>query len=215
MALEIASRGTAAQQAQYRAGVQAVLSIIRTRAVGSILLRHLESAPRLVRIVPYGAADVHDMGQNAYADPLNPAGADRHGRRAGGGSVSEVHFSPSLWARDRRVQSTPDEVLLHELCHAYRQINGLQRQAHIASFENVEEYFAALVASVYSSENNRPPLGNHGFWTLRDPAVLGQPPYSTWLDRFRATMPGLTRELGQIPANRVRFNPFRDIGVHA
>jgi hypothetical protein len=121
---------------------------------------------------------------------------------------------PASWP-----QGTADEVLVHELAHALRQINGVERYEgrdaaghplllRIVSFGNVEEFFAAMVASVHSSELGRPALGNHGQWPLRDPGVLQHPPYSTRLSEFRVQMPDLTRELAGIPA---AFNPFRDV----
>jgi len=118
-------------------------------------------------------------------------------------------------------QGSSNEVLLHELAHALRQINGAERYSRdaagnrvllpMASFENVEEFFAVMVASVHSSELGRAALGNHGQWRLRDPNVLQRPPYSTRLRQIWQRMPRFAAGMAAIPVNVAAFNPFRDV----
>jgi len=213
MTLEIRSQGTQSQQQRFEGNIQTIINAIRTRISGRHLLRRLEVSSKRVIIYPYTQADRDSMGHNAYAQPRNQAAASRNRKGPGRGSASEVHYSPNMW-RGQRVQSQPDEVLFHELCHSLRQINGLQRMSggnfrYIASFENVEEFFAAMVTSVYSSENNRPVLGNHGYWQLRNVDVLLERPYSTWINNFKSSMPDFTHDIAAITQQQAAFNPFR------
>ena len=216
MTLQIRSRGTAAQQARYRQEIEDVLAQARITRTGTILLGHIERSPRQVTIEPYTGG-----GRNAEAVPGNwrAAGTTMRGR-PGRGTTSRVGFSvrmstmPPNWP-----QGNPGEVLVHELSHALRQITGTERYVAgssgtalpMASFGDVEEFFAAMVASVYSSELRRPPLGNHGQWVLRDPDVLARPPFSTRIRDFRLSMAAFCGDLARIGADVAPFNPFRDV----
>ena len=82
--------------------------------------------------------------------------------------------------RNRGIQGRNDEVLLHELCHSLRQISGVERYRRTrgggvtplemsGGFANIEEFFAVMVTSVYSSELGRRPLGNTQDASLSDP----------------------------------------------
>jgi hypothetical protein len=211
MTVEIKSFWNSSQQAAFRATILPILSAIQSRRSGHILLSNIDKAHKHITIVPYGSKDIKDAGiDNAYADEAYKPAAYRHGNHHGAGTNSQIHFTPGVW-NGLLVQSQPDEVLVHELAHGFRQINGLERTAHIASFGNVEEFFAALVASIYSSEKGRPALGNHGFWPLPNASVLSNRPYSTWIGIFRSAMPMLTRELASMPRSQASFNPFRDV----
>ena len=222
MVFQVESIGSQIQQDAYRNTIFPILAQIRRSQTGEIVLNTIDASPRRVRIVPYGRRDVEDaatLGLNslndAYTQALNPMGAgNRSSTRRAGGSGSEIHFSMALMTNPTLVQSRPDEILLHEMCHALRQIMGAERYGSngdplpIASFGDIEEFFAAMVTSVYSSENGRPPLGNHGNWPLPSPAVLHRPPFSTRLREFRSNMPAL---IARLAAVQTGFNPFRDV----
>ena len=216
MTLQIRSRGTAAQQARYRQEIERVLLRVRPTRTGTILLGHIERSPHRVTIVPYTDGDI-----NAEAVPGSWRASGTVGRgRSAAGTGSRVRYSvrmstmPPNWP-----QGNPGEVLVHELAHALRQITGTERYRArgsqdllpMASFENVEEFFAAMVASVYSSELRLPPLGNHGQWVLRDPDVLNHPPFSTRIRDFRVRMRAFCTEMAGIPPAVATFNPFRDV----
>lgn len=216
MTLHIRSRGTAAQQARYGQEIEGVLGQIRPTRTGTIVLEHIERSPHRVTIVPYTDGD-----RNAEAVPGNWRASGTVGRgRPAAGTGSRVRFSLRMSAMPPNwPQGNPGEVLVHELAHALRQVTGTERYRAggsgdllpMASFENVEEFFAAMVASVYSSELRRPPLGNHGQWRLRDPAVLLRPPYSTRIQDFRVRMRDFCADMAGIPATVATFNPFRDV----
>ena len=174
-----------------------------------------------MRIVPTTRAEAQAGGfNNAIANPLNDAGAGTFGGGgAAGGSGSEIQFS--TWnLRNRGIQGRNDEVLMHELCHALRQVYGVERYVRTASggrdilpmsggYNNVEEFFAAMVTSVYSSELGRRPLGNTQDASIRDPDRLRNPPFSTRLRDFQRRMPDFVANMQSIPRELARFNPFR------
>ncbi|MEL0585129.1 MAG: hypothetical protein AAES65_09675 [Candidatus Thiodiazotropha sp. (ex. Lucinoma kazani)] len=217
MPLRIESRGTPEQQVNYRRSIERVLAGVQRTHVGRIVIRHINRSDRTVMIVPYTG-----RGVNAAAVPGNNAASGTFSRtRVARGTNSRVLFSVDRSVMPDVPQGTADEVLLHELAHALRQINGVVRWARdttgarvplrMASFGSVDEFFAAMVASVHSSELRRPVLGNHGVWELRNPDVLLQRPYSTRLRDFWERMPVIAAEIGAIPANVAAFNPFRDV----
>lgn len=218
MTLRIASRGSEHQRGTYRHAIEAVLRDVRRTRAGRTVITHLERSPRTATIVPYTDAD-----HNAESVPDSEAasGTFSHDRVAHG-TNARVRFSvgrsvmPANWP-----QGTADEVLVHELTHALRQMSGAERYTRdatgardllpMASFENVEEFISAMVASVHSSELGRAPLGNHGQWPLRHAAVLRAPPYSTRLREFWVRMPRFATDMAAIPAVAAPFNPFRDV----
>jgi hypothetical protein len=218
--LQIRSRGTDAQQAAFTAGIQAVLTAIRRTITGRTVIGMLEGSPRRVVIEPFDSSDVGEMGLNAFAAPgsVDSAGS-LHLDRPAAGTGSFIHFTPGLYVTGSP-QGSDDEVLLHELCHSLRQTRGLERYARgprggriympMVSYENVEEFFAAMVASVHSSELGRRPLGNHDSAGLPDPAVLSRAPYSTRLAEIARQVPDLHAALRAIDAATAPFNPFRD-----
>lgn len=222
MTLVIRSGGSDEAREAYRASVEAVLATIRQTRSGAALLTHLEASPRTARIVPFGPRDLAENGlDNAFAQPMSGASGSLTLERTGAGTGSEIHFGVRT-LRERGVQARRDEVLVHELAHALRQLTGTERferapgggarlMRMAGGFDTVEEFFAAMVGSVYSSELGRPPLGNHDSATIRDPSVLARPPFSTRLREARARMPAFTADIAAIPAGVAPFNPFRDV----
>ncbi|WP_452220832.1 M91 family zinc metallopeptidase [Lacinutrix salivirga] len=217
MAIRIRSRGSQPLQQRYEQSIQAVINDIQVTNTGRIVVRHLERSSRRVTISPYLAAG----GNNASATPGNElSGGTFTADRIASGTGSKIAFSVERSTMSAHVpQGTADEVLLHEMSHALRQVTGTERLARVngtvtllpmASYENVEEFFAAMVASVHSSELGRALLGNHGSWPLRNPEVLNRPPFSTRLRQICERMPDFTRELAQIPVSVAPFNPFRN-----
>ena len=223
MTLEIRSVGNVRQQKVYRGTVAPLLKQIQRTRTGQIVLQRIERSPRRVRIVPTGRQELRDGGfNNAVANP-------RHERAAGtlgagspaAGTGSEIQFTVRN-LRNRGIQGRNDETLLHELCHSLRQINGVERfrrspgggvapRAMSGGFVNIEEFFAAMVTSVYSSELGRRPLGNTQDASIRDPSMLENPPFSTRLREFQSRMPDFVREMRAISAEQASFNPFRDV----
>lgn len=218
MSLNIRSQGPEPAQNRFRNSVSTVINAARRTRAGSIVISTIEASPMRVFIEPYT-----DPDRNAEAVPMSELASGSFSRnRIAHGTHSIVRFSPTRSVMPRNwPQGAADEVMVHELAHALRQITGTERYARdaagrkillqIASFGNVEEFFAAMVASVHSSELSRPPLANHGQWPLRNPGVLQKAPYSTRLREFWQRMPQFCTRMAAIPESTATFNPFRDV----
>ncbi|WP_149274990.1 type III secretion system effector protein [Pareuzebyella sediminis] len=218
MSLLIRSRGAANVQARYRASIEQVLRDIRRTNTGRIVIGHIERDRHRVVISPY----LEGGAPNASATPGSElSGGTFSADRTALGTGSFIAFSVARSVLPANVpQGRADEVLLHEMAHALRQINGVERLVRrggriellqMASFESVEEFFAAMVASVHSSELGRRILGNHGSWPLRNPDVLNRPPYSTRLRQIVARMPNFAGDMARISETVAPFNPFRNV----
>lgn len=217
MAITIRSGGSAQAQNRYRASVTQVLADVRRTQTGRLVLEFLNAAPFDVVIEPNLQAGGFD---NAFERPASRVhgGNARLGTSARG-TRSMVQFSPNRLS-GRGVQFQPHEVLLHELCHSLRSVTGSSRydgsgndRAIAGNFTSVEEFFAAMVTSVHSSELGRPALGNHGQWALPSVDRLRKRPFNTRLREFNQSMPRFCERLRAIPAVVAPFNPFRDIAA--
>lgn len=216
MSLRIVSQGPLALQRRYETQINRVLATVRRTKTGKILLRHIERSDRCVMIEPYTGAD-----HNAFAAPGSELSSGTLSRRStAAGTNSHLSFSVNRSHLPVAApQSRADEVLVHELAHALRQMTGTElyrRDAtgarvlrSVVSFGTVEEFFSAMVGSVYSSELGLPPLGNHGVWPLRNPRVLEERPYSTYLRSFAERMPRFVADIAEVETG---FNPFRASG---
>jgi hypothetical protein len=223
MTLQIRSVGSDEQQDRYQTTIEQLLIRIRTTTTGTIVINRVENSARRVRIVPFGRSDVAEHGfNNAVTLPMSEEASGTFGAgAAAAGTRSEIHFSVGN-LRTQGVQAEDHEVLLHELCHSLRQISGVERYVRdgaagrdllsmAGGFDTVEEFFAAMVTSVYSSELGRPPLGNHDHASIPNPEVLRNPPFSARLAEFRQRMPNFVADPAAIPRGVARFNPFRDV----
>jgi hypothetical protein len=154
----------------YRSSVVEQLDKIWGTWTGWAVLRAIIDSGKTVTIVPYSPEDEKTMGRrNAFARPTDTKAASPHGREAGSGSDSSVHFSadtweslptcskavtsgclPSIFAQNRG----PDDLLVHELVHSIREMRGqlMLNPTRTKGYENEEEYFAVLVQNIYASE---------------------------------------------------------------
>jgi hypothetical protein len=129
---------------------------------------------------------IPDLNDSAQATDPARANVTSHiyGLR-GLGSDVVIRYSPTVWwyvdarrvgvdaRKHRYVQLAPDErfflcgdktgpqpddILLHEMFHAYRQMNGLWLDSSKATFDpdygSKEEFFAVMIANIYVSERN-------------------------------------------------------------
>jgi hypothetical protein len=167
----------------YYVGVQVQLEQIARRRTGRALLRAIGSFGREVVIQPW--PDKDNPGANtgtesvADAQSATPTGQQlltcnrgnagkpilQDGKPlmgTGGGSRSVIRFSPEVSEQIRGPGNDADEVLLHELAHAYRMSQGLHRCERMGDsydagedWDSIEEFFAILIANIYRSECRR------------------------------------------------------------
>jgi hypothetical protein len=139
---------------------------------------------------------------------------DPHGGPTGAGAwVPSVSTSPTIRPFDPGNQFfDPDDVLVHELTHAARALQGLIAAAPTGNaFQNTEELYAITVANVYLSErgkNNRL-RGASGtqFQPQTDSAATFYTNSRDEIDMLCDEMRDLTDKLATIDC---QFNPFKE-----
>jgi hypothetical protein len=122
------------------------------------LLNAFAAAKNLQTATPKGqversGADGHVL-LNAQGQPLVGAG---------GGSDSDISFTPSMFTKfcnqqkkGHKAGAHPDEVLFHEMVHAVRQMRGLLNPLPLGFlYDTEEEFYAILLANIYASETGR------------------------------------------------------------
>jgi hypothetical protein len=172
----------------YRDDVKEQLNVVLNNPVGRVLLEFIEVNPKYIRIVPYtqGYSDTqvvpdnprnaapegvvpymgHGDGQFTYRDAkgkLVPSMRDDKydWRATGGGTDVHLYYSPTPKRPHGNYGSQADEVLCHELVHAYRDMQGLDNPAPTTTkdlyrYLNEEEWLAILITNIYLSAKNRP-----------------------------------------------------------
>jgi hypothetical protein len=138
-----------------------------------------------IDITPYTKADAKELGlNNAYAAPTDAEDAATKGynpylgksdnpktpkderfeladyQGTGKGSDSYVHYTADLLDASMGPGMAPDEVLLHELVHSLREMEGHLNQIPTCgkdtAYENQEEFLAILITNLYVSERYGP-----------------------------------------------------------
>jgi hypothetical protein len=217
---------------QYESEVKGTLHTMHLSSVGQLLIR---AVPRSMKIVPYEKRDL-----NAYSKANDPRAAGVAGRAeyrcdhgmpitdvlnrpylgTGGGSDTEVHFTPAQWFTDgiahhkhKKILAAArrDEVLFHEMVHSLRQMNGLFNCSIGApGFDTKEEVWSIMTTNIYCSAWNRPLRKDHS-----EHATMSAAEASTYFQRFDVMighmcrdLPVFTRAVAQI--SFIAFNPFRD-----
>jgi hypothetical protein len=159
------------------------------------------------------------------------------GEGTGEGSRANVSFSPEMWGPNGTSNITgpstlPDEVLLHELVHACRQMNGVEHSSAVSGgYENEEEWVAIHVANIFMSEKKqREFCGSHGVDDRKiGKYVVGKkipilpdphrfldnvqrisPPPTELLEKVRNRQRDMWNAIKDIPASSAAFNPIRD-----
>jgi Effector protein len=140
----------------------------------------------------------------------------------GAGSGVEIGFDPDNYTEaciKRGPSSQPDEVLLHEMVHALRMMQGQYNKVPTknAFYDDEEEFLAIVIANVYTSQKDAAALlrGNHhdherlwpplntsaGFIADKDNYNVLQIYRLTWLPTFTNLAMLVTP----------KFNPFREV----
>jgi hypothetical protein len=204
--------------------------------------RRLRVVPYRNRRDPHNA-DATPTDDRAATFPFQPVrdGADGHivphgGLGTGRGSDVFVHYSPSVfhdedafeWDGTARAAyfnflgtmppdpgEDPEEVLLHELVHALRQMSGREDRMPMGhGFDTREEFLAVLITNMYSSERGsfRPLRADHNVAYLSDPATWrDNAEYHTLIRGITCSNPSLVHRLIAV---KTAFNPFAGAYEH-
>jgi len=175
----------------YYMGVRVQLDEIGRRRTGQALLKAIQAQGFDVLIRPWpdkvnpgantGSSSFEDAlastpkgrqllncGRGNSGEPISQNGQPVLG--TGGGSSPIIQFSPEASQQIRGPGKEPDEVLFHELAHAYRRTRGVLLCERMGppydnpkeKWDNIEEFFAILIANIYRSESRRQGLrGDH------------------------------------------------------
>jgi hypothetical protein len=169
---------------EFEAEAQAPFFQIVDSGVGRAVLQGLELSGKAVNVVWYRSAEstaVNRKDETLASKPvvdcqlLVPNRPERvMGTGTGTGSDTKVGFDPRQYNGSRGPGHRADEILVHELVHSLRSCLGLvdcQRPDGIGDYDNVEEFYAVLLANIYMSEKGRSPLraGHHEYLPLARP----------------------------------------------
>jgi hypothetical protein len=200
------------------------------------ILQEIRAAwPKTVMIMPpeFGPKDFPKDEDNAFTGTpdnkwdkaMKPGtqsqtcGEDPVGKNSasGGGASLIITFLPRAWSVKDGVGtqgpgSAGDEILLHELIHAMRFMNGQGTRcaACPAGFRDYEEFLAVVLTNVFSSQTNRPL--RHDLWgysPMPKDLTTSQAyfdKYGKYLTPVRDVHPHLFTALKR--ATGIAFNPF-------
>ncbi|MCW5748102.1 MAG: hypothetical protein KIT36_18080 [Alphaproteobacteria bacterium] len=190
----------------YEKRVSALLAYIRHTETGRALLGCL-ARDFPVWVIPMDSQAAHNHSPPGFGF------ADTNLRSDGLAGV-RIKFSPETWtyqAYGQLPSSRPDEVLFHELVHAYR--FGKKERPVLDASANPEEFLAMQMTNVYVSEK-----GGHVFMIDYDTGQLGdQAAAEATLQSFQPFLnvlstianDPLTTAVAKI---KTSYNPFRDLG---
>jgi hypothetical protein len=140
------------QDDAYERGVISLLRQIGQSRTGGIILRAIHRMPQRLVIIPSNVSTESEAirRDNELLLAFRRIAVDELGRvRASGPGTN------------------PDEILLHELVHIVRMMRtwsnpSSYRFANVGDgFGNIEEFYAVLIANIYSSETARPLRRDH------------------------------------------------------
>lgn len=121
---------------RYERNVTAQLDIIRSTAIGNLLLDSINSSVRIWIVLDQVGMGVASTTPGAVKEEL-------------GGGV-RMYYEPD-WFDPKMEYYTPDDVLFHELVHAYRASKGENFFKALAEYKTAEELLAVQMQNVYMS----------------------------------------------------------------
>jgi hypothetical protein len=210
----------ARQSANWEASVRRHITWIGQTQSGRILLNSIKFHKKWVPISPY---DGSEGACNAFVEAKVGKAKDGHDYAA------TVFYSPHLFQRgtachpDSALENRgllPDEILFHELVHAFRRVSGKRAWAETSGglhrYDSNEEFIAILVTNIYVTDpTNRIKTGlradHRDGAPLRAELAESFSFFESSMDTFRlvkqlvADHPGLTGALAKVPA---AFNPI-------
>lgn len=225
-----AASGCANEGQLFERTVLELLGEINKNRVGRILLeaidRYRPTFTRYIRIRP-------DTGELAFAKPVSPAGASPQGHPikvdgaaasgTGTGSSTDVLFNPGAFSIAGSEDTfRPDDVLFHELVHAYRYLVGrLKPDQRSDGFDDDEEFLAIMLTNIYTSDAGRKNAlrGSHklDFETLgQTQSSFGAHPHVFYIvnrqeiDRFCTEEPDIANPIANLKDPVAAWNPIRE-----
>jgi hypothetical protein len=226
------SHDSSSKKQGYEADISNTLDrLVRTWCGWSVINEIFYTQKSMV-ILPYHPSP--EMGQfNAYAAPKDVRAAtlkdttalDKWGNLpapgqrvigTGTGSDTEIRFSSATFSAAGAPTgpgTSPDEILLHEMIHGLRQMQGRSAKESITGnpgMQNYEEFAAITISNVYRSEKGLPQLrADHtGFAPLTGPTTnvaTFKSTYESYLSHMSVEQPRLCQNLRQLGC---AFNPF-------
>jgi hypothetical protein len=210
---------------------------ISTNPVGKLILTHIEESPYQVTITPWTRAgkglgaqtdgeedDAHPNGEYYYRDVEDDPKTLRNERfdksktkGTGKGTGAVVFFSTVI--PPSAIPSDPDVLLLHELVHVLRKMQGVENPrplegSALSQYDDAEEWLAILVEDVYRSAKHQTQFrGGHDLTTKLEPpedtsdGFLGNPGNRSLMQHYYRKWRPVFRELSLVHA---RFNPFHE-----
>lgn len=173
---------------------------------------------------------IHNPHHSLHNAITNPRGAHHNSdqpnstaldllRNPGRGAGATIDYYPWEWHQigGGRPGAARDEILLHELVHAYMIQRGISsiRNLHrarfarrVRRFDIVDDFFAVMITNVYASECNRPiRREHHGFTPLNRNAmsIISDPRFQPFFSALSRGAPDLVARLRTIDTP---FNPW-------
>jgi hypothetical protein len=187
---------------------------IATRQTGRIIMNAIRSSPGSVEVRPYTKPDCN--AETTYKEITTLAVL--------------VRFSPLMFGSsgrcfvDRKTGipdpgAAPEEVLFHELVHAFRMVYGRQDTRPLSNspqYTHKEDFFAVMITNIFSSETNRPLRASHqgheplASYRSTDETFLQVEEYASMVREFVTTHRSVSEELRKVPS---KFNPIRGVLV--
>jgi hypothetical protein len=183
------------QGLRYEANILDQLTRLHQFVTGKVVFNAIAQTPYTLTILPYTDTDETSASVcNAFAWEVSPGdfgtkaldkGDAAH--TPGPGMNASVHFDVGRWlpgtirgcrAGYGSIATAPDEILLHEMCHALRAMKGQMNRSNTIggqslvqpgyAYDDIEEFFAILVSNMYLSEKGLTTLrqDHHGFAAL-------------------------------------------------
>ena len=163
---------------------------------------------------PLGSRNGSAQPASTPTDPLSHPGR-------GAGAV--IRYFPKDWSAIGTGEpgASRDEVLLHELVHAYMMQRGICNMqnmrrlnipviaARVKNFDQVDDFYAIMIANVYASECGRSPRLDHRASVALNRnaiSVNSDPRFQMFFAAFAHAAPDMVAELRAIDT---WFNPWR------
>ena len=217
---------------QYMSDVNDELEYIDKPGVGRVLLQALP-ATQLVLIAKRkkDAAETFALNPDlgfANGFTLNPGTVNEH-QAVGGGSNVVIFFKPGAEIgscvnadpNDPCIGLSDEEVLVHELVHALRDMEGRYNPIPLKEpdkdYQDTEEFYAVLVANIFMSERGETKL-RKDYKDLKHPlkaawstsaGFLSDATHRRWVSRFcLLEEPTLAQQIAALTTSP--FNPIRE-----